>query len=381
MGSLARCLSVVAFVVSVGLVQAQNCKQSTQPAVPADDFNAVFTQNGPGWTGADSTYSRALPDGRTAYFFSDSFLASSPVPNGATVVPETRTRSNPIFQGHNSIVIRNPDGTLNTLYGGNSLNPTSLFVPANTNDLLWMGDSVVLQTAPGIYTLKLLLLEFNASTYAFVGTSVATMSLPDLTVQSVQPLAIAGGVEWGSAIVQVKDELYVYGVEDLPSGKYPHVSRLSSSELANPDTWQFWNGSDWVSGAINSARIINAPDSISNEFNVNQIHAAGGNSYVLTAMDTSVAFGTWKDIIFYYSCSPQGPWSAKQVVYSTPETGTADHSGQGKLLTYNPHAHFESAGQGSVLISYDLNTTNGNDLIFADDYRPKFVRVPILGLK
>ena len=51
------------------------------------------------------------------------------------------------------------------------------------------------------------------------------------------------------------------------------------------------------------------------------------------------------------------------------------------LLTYNPHAHFVSVGQGSVLISYDLNPTNGNNLIYADDYRPKFVHVPIVGLE
>lgn len=131
----------------------------------------------------------------------------------------------------------------------------------------------------------------------------------------------------------------------------------------NPSNWQFWNGSDWVAGATNSTRIIGAPDSISNEFNVNRIHAGNGESFVMTTMDTSVPFGTWKDVVMYFSCSPQGPWSPKQVVYSTPETGTKDQPGLGALLTYNPHAPFESAGNGSVLISYDLNTTNGNDLI------------------
>jgi len=151
--------------------------------------------------------------------------------------------------------------------------------------------------------------------------------------------------------------------------------------LANPSAWQFWNGGAWVSGATNSARIIGAPDSISNEYNVNQIHADEGNSFVLTTMDTSVPFGTWQNIVLHFSCSPQGPWSPKQVVYATPETGQKDQPGLGALLTYNPHAHFEFTSNGAVLISYDLNTTQGDDLIYADNYRPKFIRVPIAGLK
>ncbi len=383
-------LAVVIGLSAMG-ANAQYCGQEVGQGVPDSSFNALFTQDGPGlanepsgsagWTGGDSTYSRALPDGRTLFFFSDSFLASSPVPNGATVDPQTRVRTNPIFQGHNSIVVLNKDGSLTTLYGGDALNPSSLFVPANSSDVLWMGDSVVLQTSPSVYQLKLFLLEFNSSTYAYVGSSLATLSLPDLSVQSVQPLSIPGTVEWGSSILQQGFTLYVYGMEDLGTGKYPHVAKLSAKNIANPSAWQFWNGTAWVSGATSSARIIDAPDSISNEYNVNQIHAANGNSFVLTTMDTSVPFGTWQNIVFYFACAPQGPWSAKQVVYATPETGQPDQPGAGTLLVYNPHAHFEFTSNGAVLISYDLNTTQGNDLVYADNYRPKFIRVPITGLK
>ena len=37
------------------------------------------------------------------------------------------------------------------------------------------------------------------------------------------------------------------------------------------------------------------------------------------------------------------------------------------MLIYNPHAHFEFTSNGEVLISYDLNTNNSADLIYADD--------------
>lgn len=172
---------------------------------------------GPGWTGGDSTYSIPLPDGRKLYFFSDSFIASSPLPNGATVNPETRTRTNPIFQGHNSLVVLNTDGSVSTISGGDSLNPVSLFVPANSADLYWMGDSMVVQTSTGVSELQWFLLEFNASTYKFVGTSVATLSLPQLTTESVQPLTIGGVVEWGSAVISDGGHLFVYGMEDGPA--------------------------------------------------------------------------------------------------------------------------------------------------------------------
>lgn len=377
-----NCLALVVLCLTFSRVgTAQTCVQQVGAGTPAQDFNALFTQNGPGWTGGDSTYSIPLPDGRKVFFFSDSYIASSPVPNGSTVDPTTRMRTDPIFDAHNSLVVQNLDGSLTTISGGDSLNPSTLFVPANSADLYWMGDSTVIQTSSGAYKLELYLLEFNASTYAFVGTSLATLSLPQLTIDSVQTLPTSGAIEWGSAILQSGGHVFIYGMEDTAAGKYPHVARTTVTGLGDTSTWQYWNGATWVADQASSVRIIDSPDSISNEFNVTQIHAAAGTSYVMTTMDTSVPFGTWKDIIFYFSCSPQGPWSPKQVVYSTPETGQPDHSGQGVLLTYNPHAHFEYAADGAVLISYDLNSTNGNDLVFADDYRPMFIRVPITGLR
>ena len=43
-------------------------------AAPDPRFNRQFTRLGDGWTGADGTYSVALPDGRTVWMFGDTFL-------------------------------------------------------------------------------------------------------------------------------------------------------------------------------------------------------------------------------------------------------------------------------------------------------------------
>src|SRR5215204_3425505 len=68
------------------------CEISVGKGKSAEDWNAAFTQNGPGkglepeemsgWTGADSTISLELPNGDTAFFFSDSFIAESPAKSG-----------------------------------------------------------------------------------------------------------------------------------------------------------------------------------------------------------------------------------------------------------------------------------------------------------
>jgi len=189
--------------------------------------------------------------------------------------------------------------------------------------------------------------------------------------------------------------LYIYGV----NGSQPYIAltnpALGVSGIANTNNWFVANSSrGWVTGLNNAAPVIggpsdtnNAGDKISNEYSVKKLTSSAGTTYLLVAEDTKPAFGTQTNIVLYSACSPQGPFSAKDVVYSTPETGAKTvpgmTSGQqltGALLTYNPHAHPQFTSNGSLLVSYDLNSSNGADLVYADAYRPKFVRVPIAGL-
>jgi hypothetical protein len=63
------------------------------------------------------------------------------------------------------------------------------------------------------------------------------------------------------------------------------------------------------------------------------------------------------------------------------ESGKPDQPVGGQLVVHNPHSHLEFTANGAVLISNDINTTQSADLIYADNYRPKFVRVPIAGIE
>jgi len=90
---------VGALLVAMSLVygnpsslSAQTCTVNASVGTPDAVFDAVWTQNGPGtvnepgggpgWTGADSTYSIILPNGDSAFFFSDSYIGESPTVSG-----------------------------------------------------------------------------------------------------------------------------------------------------------------------------------------------------------------------------------------------------------------------------------------------------------
>ena len=436
LGFLLTCTFVV--YAPAGLT-AQTCTVTAGTGTPDSHFNAEYAENGPGtgneplgmpgWTGADSTYSVLLPNGDTAFFFSDSYIGEYPTASGDGTVRTNsnglRTRApncgpplcNPptvLYHAHNSIVVQSATtGQLSTVVGPKdptSGYSTSYFVPADglvTGHFYWMGDSVVVQVdSAGTKKLWTFLMEWDNS-FNYYGSAIAQLTLPDLAVESITPLRnVPPGnvVHWGTALWLDGDygnaSLHVYGIEDNgQNGRYPFVAltnpALGVTGVADTNNWYVWNGNSWMPGLTNAVQIIGAPndpnnagDYVSSEYSVKKIHSGAGTTYLLVAQDTKVPFGTWKDIVLYSACRPQGPFSAKQVVYSTPETGstkvpgmTSSQSLAGIILTYNPHAHPQYTSNGQLLISYDLNASNSGDLVYADTYRPKFIRVKIAGLK
>ena len=86
-----------------------------------------------------------------------------------------------------------------------------------------------------------------------------------------------------------------------------------------------------------------------------------------TSSDTSTSLLSGSSIFTYESSSITGPWSIKNTVYTTPETG-------GNIWTYNAFVHPEFDSAGFHLLSYNVNSLNTNDLFTnADNYRPKFI--------
>lgn len=425
-GAAVRCTGalVAAIALFCGTLSAfaatssDTCTVQASPARPSPFFDALATQDGPGtgnepagtpgWTGADSSYSVLLPNGDTAFFFSDSFIGQSPqVPGDGTVTTHPsglRTRATNLFAAHNSIVVYHPaTGRLTTIAGpvNKSGHSTSYFAPANPNHFYWMGDAVLIrggkQIKPAVWVF---VLEFDAG-WNFYGSAIAQLSVPSLAVEKIMPLqSIPAGntINWGSALWldQASDTLYIYGM----NGHKPYVARtrpsLGLAAAADTSNWLVADAShNWVHGLDHAAPILgatsdprNARALISQEYSVKKIRSNAGTTYLLVTQDVSPPFGAEKNIELFSACSPQGPFSAPQVVYATPETGAKTVPGmspgqslKGVIITYNPHAHPQFIRSGKLLVSYDLNSSSSDDSIYADTYRPRFIWVPIAGLQ
>jgi len=439
--NLEKTLIALFFIVCLSSPSAaQTCSLVAQTGLPDAEFDAIFTQNGagtglepagiPGWTGADSTYSNLLPNGDSVFFFSDSYVGESPALAGdgtvSTNADGLRTRAancNPplcspptnIYRLHNSLVVRNKDtGTLRTLTGPRDAFgfSTSFFVPpgaAATGHFYWMGDSVVVQTdAAGTKKLWVFVNEFDGN-WTYFGSAIAQLALPDLQLEAIQPLLNPpSSLEtiWGAALYLEGGfgnyTLYIYGIRQTGQPvvrKRPFLAKTTAlgnlSSVASMLNWTYWNGAAFTNIYPSAAPLIgnagdphNAADSISDEFSVKKIQTRFGDAFVLVGMDTTAAYGTWKDLTLYTACSPQGPFSAKKVIYTAPEANYnrvfGMLSGQtlaANMLVYNPHIHPQFTEKGRLLIYYNINAGASGDLLFADTYRPRFIRLPIRGLQ
>lgn len=366
-------LSLLAASLMLAPMAQAQCKLPGAPTMgPADaTFNGYFTQNGPGWTGADGTYSIPMPDGTYLWAWSDSFIGS--------VDPVTRLRSSYLFGSHNSLTLLNTaTGSLTTV--GYPANSKSYFVPTIKANWFWVADGFVTQPTPGTYKVNIVLLEWN-NKIKLQGASLATMSWPSLTIDSITSIApLNNTIEWGTRIMQDGGFYYIYGLKDQGTTKQPYLARITDlSLLTNTANWTFWNGRAWTAGE-STARPLTGVTGITPEYNVFKATATTGDFYFMTGMDNlNPPYPLWSNITTYYSCTPQGPWTKKTTVFVTPEAG-ANGCSVGTLVTYNAKAHPEFFDATGILASYNINANNSKDLVCADDYRPKFSRFTIPGL-
>lgn len=341
---------------SLSTCRVANTLPAAQSAVPADEFNQLFALTGPGWTGGDSTYSVKLPDGRTVWQFSDTFLGIVDRRGG-------RDRHSPLV---NSTMVVQDGDELTTLAAGDPTLPASFF-PSPTggrDDWYWQYDSAVEHTPEG-HKLRVFLLHFTRAGggvfgFQWMGNALATLSLPDLQIESIVELPAMGGVSWGAAVLEVEEHTYIYGTEDLGDDKYMHLARAPRNGVTG--AWEFWNGASWSADPGSSVRIMRG---VANEYSVTA-HAGG---FVLITMDTTTTFSP--DLVAFTACSPEGPWENRTLLYRTPESDLENQ------ITYNAHAHPQFANERGWLVSYNVNSRTFGDLFLdASIYRPRFIRVP-----
>lgn len=327
-------------------------------ARPDAAFDELFTRFGPGWTGGDSSYSLPLPDGRVLWLFSDTFL-------GFVNPSRTRPRNAPMV---NSTLVVQDGEEMTTLTQMIGTLPQSFFPSPEEGSWYWVYDATVEQTPDGD-VVRVFLIRFERSGdggmwgFRWVDNALATLSLPELALQGIEPMPSDHGVSWGAALLETDEHIYVYGTEDLGDHKYMHLARAPRHRLTDTAAWTYASDAagGWSTDPTDSVRLH---EGVANEYSVTEV--AGG--YLLVTMDARTPLSP--DLYAFRACDPQGPFEDGVLLYVTPESDGAIG------FTYNAHAHPQFTQDGELLISYNLNAYDIAHLFAdADLYRPRFVRV------
>jgi hypothetical protein len=332
----------------------------TATATIDDGLTSMFTTYGQEkrwWTGGDSTYSVEVGH-RIAWFFSDTLIGKVNA-DGSQAIDQFVNSSIAIQQGNHIV---------KTVTGGTPSHPTGL-VPPVGDSWYWLGASHL--TADGS-SLDVVFLRFERFgpgiwDWGWKENVLGRLDPSSFKVRKVVHLPSASGVNWGSWISHDGDHTLVYGVEDLGWIKFMHIARVAGDDLTRP--WEYWTGSGWSPNEADSSQVMYG---VANEYSV----APYGDGYLLVTHDTLELFS--RNIVAYVSCSPTGPFTPIGTLYSTPETGLFGSYGTANVFTYNSHEHPELRAGGSLLVSYNVNSFDNQDL-YADStiYRPRFVRVEL----
>ncbi|WP_257578753.1 DUF4185 domain-containing protein [Streptomyces sp. JJ38] len=347
------------------------------------------------WTGGDGSRSVRLPDGRTLWLSADTFLDRV---HPATPAGGPSRDPSPVWV-RNAGVVMAPDGRLErTLLGPG---PGAFFPGLTGRDgrevWRWPVQGVVEPREPGarerVVRVLLWQREAGGPPWAFGvprATEVATLSLPGLRLESVEPVDVppeadpARRVLYGTSAVREGGWTYVFGADEgtvRGTSSRAHVARVPVGALADRSAWRYWDGEGWRADPA-AARALSVgaapwadPDrGASNTYTVTR----RGGTWLLLTTDAGGPDGRGlTTVTSYWACSPQGPWHGPSDALTPPlpEGGRAAGA-----VAYNPQAHPAfSAGGADLLLSYDVNVTGSTSAVHRDValYRPRFVRLEV----
>lgn len=332
-----------------------------------DRFNAFGDANAvlPAWTGGDAVSTTMLPDGRRLWHFGDTFLGAP----GAAAATTDWSRSLDAPMISNAVVVEGAGTRIlgETLHSGTDLAPRA-YVDAGSTlpaSWFWPGAGVVEDSKVRLLVSKFHRTGAGAFGFAFDGTAVISLQLPDLTLAvdpSSAPVENRGDVLWDHVLLQ-PDADYIYGTRDhdLFVAKAP-VGRLK-------DAWTYYTArGGWSSDPSRAAPVID--DGAGTDTQVVQVN----HSFVrLSFRGSSSSFSNV--IQAYFACSPAGPWTQTGTpIYTTPE---GDDDG---TIVYSSYIHAETVQGGRMLANYSVNGSGDADYRSTHLYRPHFLRITMTGV-
>ena len=357
-------------------------------ATEAPDWDAVFDRTS-GWTGADGIYSIPLNgserpgvsrSGAHLFVFSDTFIgdvnAQGQRQSGTTLVNNTLGYL-PAGVGPDPLAIQ-------FWWSQSDGQPAAAFEPdtvsTQPDEFYWMKDGIALGD-----TVHLLAARFSIDPPPFSRKGVALISIqqPSLPpfknqTQVEAPLhlpksATRDEITFGGAILDnstaaeapFPDEyVYVYGVEESPLNKKALVARVPRVDFTNFAAWTFWDGASWNADIASSQSIAGR---VSTEMSVTPL--PDGRFLMVFMLDTIGG-----KIAVRVGDRPEGPWGPYQEVYTCPVPTQPPG-----LITYHAKAHPSLSDPGTLLVSYNVNTTGPflDHFLYADIYRPRFIRLSL----
>jgi hypothetical protein len=322
-----------------------------------------------GWVGGDGAYSVPLPDERTLWLFSDTWVGR---------IREGKRRD--VVLVNNTVGIQTGSGADSKLSfhieHDRAGKPRAIFTPPDGKGWFWQFAG---HQARG--SLHVFLPRFEKASgpaaFGFRGIDMwlGTVSNPDAapTEWKVRyaklPFADVKGERkrsYGSAVLTVGDHVYIYGYEENPGKPFPSrcllVARAPKDHLDDFDQWRFHANGKWQS---NAAAATSSVGGLATEFSVSYL--PGLDRYVLVCTENGLS----DRIIGRFSRSPEGPWSGPVLLHECQEMKQ-----DRKLFCYAAKAHPRLAGTNELVISYVVNSFElGPVLDNAELYWPIFVRV------
>lgn len=329
---------------SLLLLIVMSCLVSAQEVEKASFYEDLFHRDS-GWTGADGTYSYALDDKTTLWSFSDTFFG--PVIDGA----------------HRDFRFVNNSHVLQT---GSELNFLKApgFVPPDRSGWFWMWDGRLSKER-----FSVLLGQFEVDpeggSLGFQQSGLwyaeADLKSEGWRTVSYRKLPFFGkrpgeAITFGTTITDHGPWTYIGGVHDRGLERRAVLARVPLGRLQEPGMWRFFDGKGWTDDMWRSAELF-ARASMEASIYATQ---DGGFCYI-GSLDTQ------GEVVARYAPSITGPWSEPVTIYDPPEAVA-------EVYAYNAKAHRHLTDDGRVLISYNVNTLDLDEVIEnADIYRPRFI--------
>ncbi|RYE19021.1 MAG: T9SS type A sorting domain-containing protein [Sphingobacteriales bacterium] len=303
-------------------------------------------RSGYGWLTTDAQKSVGMPDGRTAWIFSDTWMGINDPTNNFT---------NTSLLLNNVMVIQSakePNGTLTTYYGGTQADPKAFMLPVTPKGIqyfYWPRDPIIEKD-----NIKVLLAEVyvekSGAPIAFAGImSVATISQSTLKVTKIEDLPFIKE-QWETLLAGDANAPYNY----VYGGAIRGIARYPKDQLSASVPWEFYTaGGTWVKDAAQATNIV--------DVDFASVVQLGPDNYAGVYM-TPVS----NSIEVVYAKSPVGPWTNRtQLYFIPPFTGG---------FAYMPFVHKETGKDGVFTISYSVGTSIPAMLNDKGTYQPRYIK-------